>query len=212
MSSQLHDVIVRIGAGHDAVDIAREDLRGVGDGLAPAELNVATRQEETLAAELEHPHLEAHTSPSRGLLEDHRQALALESTRMALRICFDSGGEIEQTCSLVGGEIVGRQEALYTHSQALPSVPFRPQMLAEPGALVLLDFQPRWFRRHRRIPCTNATPLPRWRDCFRPNTATACGDSSGLLWPIASDSWACRSPRNRFPGCGRWLQTWISSG
>jgi hypothetical protein len=46
------------GADHDAVDIAREHAGGVGDRLAAAELNVARREKQRVAAELPHPDLE----------------------------------------------------------------------------------------------------------------------------------------------------------
>ena len=49
---QLLDVLVREGADHDAVDVAREHARRVGDRLAAAELDVARREKQRVAAEL----------------------------------------------------------------------------------------------------------------------------------------------------------------
>src|SRR6516165_8459623 len=51
-------------ADHDGVDITRQHARGVGDGLA--------------AAELAHADIERHPRPGRGFFEDHRQRLALK--------------------------------------------------------------------------------------------------------------------------------------
>ena len=69
--------LVREGAGHDAVDVAREHLGGVGDRLAAAELDVAAGEEERVAAHLGHARLEADPGAGRGLLEDHPQRLAV---------------------------------------------------------------------------------------------------------------------------------------
>ena len=66
------------GADHDRVGVAREHARGVADGLAAAELQVAGVQHHAVAAELAHGDLERDAGPGRGLFEDHHQRLAGE--------------------------------------------------------------------------------------------------------------------------------------
>ena len=51
-------VVVVEDADHDRVDIAREDARGVGDGLAAAKLHLQAGEHDGFAAELAHGDLE----------------------------------------------------------------------------------------------------------------------------------------------------------
>ena len=60
-------------ADHDGIDIAREHARGVGDGLAAAELHVLAGQHDAFAAELAHGDVEGHPGAGRGPVEDHGQ-------------------------------------------------------------------------------------------------------------------------------------------
>ena len=53
-----NNVLVREGANHDAVDVAREHARGVGDGLAAPELHLLAGQHDRMAAELLHGDVE----------------------------------------------------------------------------------------------------------------------------------------------------------
>jgi hypothetical protein len=66
------------GADHDRIDVARQDLGGVADGLGAAELHFGAGQEQRLAAELAHADIEGDAGAGRGLFEDHRQHLAGE--------------------------------------------------------------------------------------------------------------------------------------
>src|SRR5262249_34725533 len=52
--------------------------RGVGDGLAAAELHLRTGQHDGFAAELAHADVEGDAGTRRGPLEDHGQRLALK--------------------------------------------------------------------------------------------------------------------------------------
>src|SRR3989441_3414080 len=63
---------------HDAVHIAAQDSRGVGDRLSPSDLQIVRAQEEVVAAELRHADLKRHPRPGRSLFENHRQALTAE--------------------------------------------------------------------------------------------------------------------------------------
>ena len=80
---QFHQPVMRGGADHDGVDIARQHLGGVGDGLAAAELHLGAGQHDGLAAELAHADVEGDARAGRRLVEDHRQHLALERARAA---------------------------------------------------------------------------------------------------------------------------------
>jgi len=98
--------LVREGAGHDAVDVAREDPGSVGDRLAAPELDVAAGEEEGVAAHLHHADLEAHPGAGRGLLEDHPQALVSEGGAVCLGMGLDVGGETEEAGDLGRGQVV----------------------------------------------------------------------------------------------------------
>ena len=63
---QLEQLLVRVGADHDRVDVARQDARGVGDGLATTELHVA-RGDDGVAAQLLGRDLERDPGPVDGL-------------------------------------------------------------------------------------------------------------------------------------------------
>ena len=76
------------GADHDGVDIAGQDPRRVGDGLAAAELHLLAGEHQRLAAELAHADIEGDAGAGRGLVEDHRQHLAVERALLgAARPC-----------------------------------------------------------------------------------------------------------------------------
>ncbi len=76
MARKLDQRLMIENADHDRVDVAREHARGVGDGLAAAELHFLTGQHHDVAAELAHRDIEGDARASRGLVEDHRQRLA----------------------------------------------------------------------------------------------------------------------------------------
>ena len=75
---QLDQPVVLQRADHDRVDVAREDLRGIGDRLRTSELHLRSGEHDGLAAELAHRHVERHAGARRRLVEDHRQHLAVE--------------------------------------------------------------------------------------------------------------------------------------
>src|SRR5258708_1882607 len=85
-------------ADHDGVDIARQHPRGIGNGLAAAELHLRAGQHDGLAAELAHADVERHPRTRRRPLENHRQRLAFERLpgllmRLQLRLHGGAGGQ-----------------------------------------------------------------------------------------------------------------------
>src|SRR5690606_41546254 len=67
-----------VGADHDPIDVAGEDARGVADQLAPSELYIPRREEESMSAELVASDLEGNPGTGRALLEDHGEGLTGE--------------------------------------------------------------------------------------------------------------------------------------
>ena len=86
---------MRGDAGDDAVDVAAQDLRGVGETLAALDLQVVDAEEDGLAAELRHTRLEGDAGAGAGVLEDHAERLAgqvaVRLTRLAQLLQADGG-------------------------------------------------------------------------------------------------------------------------
>ena len=70
------EIVVGAEARRDPVDVAAEDLRGVGQRLAPGELKLVRAEKGGMAAELLHPGLERVARAGAGMLEEHAQGLA----------------------------------------------------------------------------------------------------------------------------------------
>ncbi len=66
------------GADHHRIEHARHDDGGIADRLATAQLSVTRREEDGLAAELDHAGFERQAGAGRGLLEDHAQYAILQ--------------------------------------------------------------------------------------------------------------------------------------
>jgi hypothetical protein len=112
---QLDDPVLAERADHDGVDVPRQDRAGVGDRLAPPELELRRGQRERVATELGDRDLERHARAGRGLLEDqcHRasgQRLAVGPAVVAGTIGLEPVGEVEQVDELVGVEVVDGEE------------------------------------------------------------------------------------------------------
>ena len=73
---EVEHILMGEHAGHDAVGESGEHARGVGHRLTHAQVDLVVVQHDGKTPELEHPHLERHTSPRGRLLEDHGQGLA----------------------------------------------------------------------------------------------------------------------------------------
>jgi hypothetical protein len=104
-------------ADHDAVHVAREHAGRVLDGLAPADLDVAGREEQRVPAELERPHLERDAGAGAALGEDHAQRLAGERA-VGIRAPLHQGGQVEQGADLSFREIRDGQKVTFRHAKA----------------------------------------------------------------------------------------------
>ena len=71
VARELHQRLVIERADHDRIDIARQHARGVGDGLAAAELHLGAGQRDGFAAELAHADVEGDAGAGRRPVEDH---------------------------------------------------------------------------------------------------------------------------------------------
>ena len=109
MRGHLLHVVMREDANDDRIHIARQHARGVGDGLAAAELHLSPGEHDRLAAELAHADIERDAGAGRRPVEDHRQRLAGERTRGRLSALdprrLDRRGAIEDAAKLPGGKL-----------------------------------------------------------------------------------------------------------
>ena len=121
------EAIMRRGADHDDVDIARENARGVGDRFGAAELHLRAGQHQRLAAKLPHGNVEGDTGSRRWLVEDHRKHLTLEGPvdMAGLQLLLARARVTENGAQLVRGDGGQIGEMAYAVVQA---------HLASPGA------------------------------------------------------------------------------
>ncbi|MNM63384.1 hypothetical protein D3C81_747500 [compost metagenome] len=98
---------VGMGTDHYRIEHARHDDGAVADRFAAAQLGVAWRQEDGLAAELDHAGLERHAGTGRGLLEDHAQHAVLQGLEqhasLAQVLQLDAAADHPE--QFVGGEV-----------------------------------------------------------------------------------------------------------
>ena len=104
---QILDLLLCVGADHDAVQIAAQNARGILHRLAAADLKVTVGQEQRLTAELIHAGFEGNAGTGGGLLEDHAEALALQMAmgNIMLLFIFELICQIEQADDLLGGAV-----------------------------------------------------------------------------------------------------------
>ena len=104
MLREVLDVLLGEGADHDRVEVALENVSRVPDRLAAAELEVAGREVEPVAAELRDPDLERDSRSRRGLLEDEPDRPAgQELVRLALALeLLQLVGQVEDALQLLG--------------------------------------------------------------------------------------------------------------
>ncbi len=77
------EIVVGAESGGDAVDVAAENLRGIGQGLTAGELQVVRAEKGRVAAELLHAGLEGVAGAGAGMLEEHAQASSRPDTGAA---------------------------------------------------------------------------------------------------------------------------------
>ena len=102
-------VVMSEDADDDRIHVAREYARGVGDGLAAAELHLGSGQHDRLAAEFAHADIERDARAGRRAVEDHRERLAGERTRRRLGAFdprrLDRRGARQDAAELPGGKL-----------------------------------------------------------------------------------------------------------
>ena len=69
------EIVVGGETGGDAIDVATENLRGVGQGLAAGELQLVRAEKSRVSAKLLHAGLEGIAGAGAGMLEEHAQRL-----------------------------------------------------------------------------------------------------------------------------------------
>ncbi len=114
VTSELDDLVVRKGADHDPIHVARQHAGGIRDRLTTPELNVARREKERVPAELPRADLERHARPGGGFHEDHPQRLTRERLPV-VPPAPHAVGEIEQVIELVAGEVRDGEEVAKRH-------------------------------------------------------------------------------------------------
>ena len=83
----------------DAVDVAREHLGDVADGLAPADADLLRAEVDAVAAEVGHGDLEADAGAQGGFLEEEGDGLALHGPR-GVRVALDVAGACDEGTEL----------------------------------------------------------------------------------------------------------------
>ena len=78
------EIVVGGETSGDAIDVATENLRGVGQGLAARELEIVRTEKGRVAAKLLHAGLEGIAGAGAGMLEEHAQRLPSQ-VRVRLR-------------------------------------------------------------------------------------------------------------------------------
>ena len=104
---EILDLLLCVGADHDAVQIAAQNARSILYRLAAADLKVTVGQEQRLTAQLVHTGFEGNAGTGGGLLEDHAEALALQMAmgNIMLLFIFELICQIEQADDLLGGAV-----------------------------------------------------------------------------------------------------------
>ena len=123
---QLVEAVVIENADHDRIDIARQHLGGIGDGLAATELHFLAGQHQRFAAELAHADIERHARPRRRPLEDHRQHLAGQRTLSAQGVaplCLHAAAGFDDLAQLRTGDFGEVEEVLVVRGKRHAAAP-----------------------------------------------------------------------------------------
>ncbi|MNZ19121.1 hypothetical protein D3C78_361450 [compost metagenome] len=133
IGGELGEVAVGEGADHHRIDHPRHHLGAVGDRLAAAELGVARREEDRLAAELDHAGLEGNPGPGRGLLEDHAQYAVLQGfvEDSSITQVLQLAAAADQADQFVGRVIQHREKVTCAHGLPTTYSQYRTEVLAD---------------------------------------------------------------------------------
>ena len=95
-------------AGHDAIDHAREDAGGIGDGFADAQADFAGGDVDGGAAEVVHGDFKGDAGAEGGLFKDAGEGLAFGDLGRAagfLELLFEAVGDIEEVAEALHGGV-----------------------------------------------------------------------------------------------------------
>ncbi len=108
VGGEVGDGLVLERAAHEHVDHAREDLRGVVERLASAEMDLARLEIERVAAEVRHRRLERNASSRGRFLEDHAEVGVGKQFRGVPPLVgrFQKHRQIHDVGELLPGEIL----------------------------------------------------------------------------------------------------------
>ncbi len=106
----LLDPLLPVGAPHDGSDLAVQNLRGVGDGFAPAHLGATRVDDEREAPELGDADGEGDARAGGVLVEEHGDGLGAEEGLRVVPVALERERELEDLPLFGGGEVVVPQE------------------------------------------------------------------------------------------------------
>ncbi|MNF67865.1 hypothetical protein D3C84_496930 [compost metagenome] len=123
MCGEFGERAVGEGADHHRIEHARHDDGAIADRLATAELGIARRQEDGLAAELDHAGLEGETGTGGSLLEDHPQHTAFQGlvTHASVAQILQLGASTDQAVQLLGSTVHQGEKMPSAHGYYLSS-------------------------------------------------------------------------------------------
>src|SRR6185437_150496 len=103
------------------IDVARQYTRGVGKRLAAPELHLVGGEQDHIAAELAHRHLERDPRARRGPLENHRQSLAGERPGFARALRFHGSRRLDNAAQIRGRHVDQVEEMADAHRTFSPA-------------------------------------------------------------------------------------------
>src|SRR4051812_21997857 len=110
---------------HDAIDIAREHARGVGDRLAATKLHILIAQRDRLPAELAHGDVEGDARARRRPVEDHGERLALERRLAALAVALEpllhGAARVDHAAQILRADVAQIEEVTHGAHPTAPS-------------------------------------------------------------------------------------------
>ena len=112
---QVEHVLVAEHTGHDRVDVTAQDAGHVTDRLALAEGDLARREVQSVAAQVQHGHVERYARAQAGLLENHPQRFALQIRGISapFPVGLERRRQIQQADQLLGSQVGQREKVLH---------------------------------------------------------------------------------------------------